>query len=112
MTERERLIELLMQGAFNCSRGKWRAVFIADFLLANGVRVPPVNENDTVYIILLNKVIPLNVIRINLYQKQFFYQGLHGLHLTYTFKTDDIGKTVFLTREEAENALKECDENA
>lgn len=40
MTERERLIELLMQGAFNCSRSKCRAVFIADYLLANGVRVP------------------------------------------------------------------------
>lgn len=44
MTERERLIELLMQGAFNCSRSKWRAVFIADYLLANGVRVPPVKD--------------------------------------------------------------------
>ena len=49
MTERERLIELLMQGAFNCSRSKWRAVFIADFLLENGVRVPPVAVGTTVY---------------------------------------------------------------
>ena len=48
MTERERLIELLMQGAFNCSRSKWRAVFIADYLLANGVRVPPVVVGTTV----------------------------------------------------------------
>ena len=46
MTERERLIELLMQGAFNCSRSKWRAVFIADYLLANGVRVPPVKAEE------------------------------------------------------------------
>lgn len=112
MTERERLIELLMQGAFNCSRSKWRAVFIADFLLENGVCVPPVNENDTVYIILLNKVIPLDVIYVNLYQKQFFYKGIHGTHLSYTFKTDDIGKNVFMTREEAEKALKEREENA
>ena len=48
MTERERLIELLMKGAFNCSRSKWRAVFIADYLLANGVRVPPVAVGTTV----------------------------------------------------------------
>ena len=57
MTERERLIELLMQGeieadkqgVFNCSRSEWKAEIIADFLLANGVRVPPVVVGATVY---------------------------------------------------------------
>lgn len=45
MTERERLIELLMQGeleadkqgVFNCSRSKWKAEILADHLLENGV---------------------------------------------------------------------------
>ena len=45
MTDRERLIELLMQGeleaekqgVFNCSRSEWKAEIIADFLLENGV---------------------------------------------------------------------------
>ena len=57
MTERERLIELLMQGeleadkqgVFNCSRSKWKAEIIADYLLASGVRVPPVVVGATVY---------------------------------------------------------------
>ena len=57
MTERERLIELLMQGeleadqqgVFNCSRSEWQAEITADFLLANGVRVPPVVVGATVY---------------------------------------------------------------
>ena len=57
MTERERLIELLMQGeleaekqgVFNCSRSEWKAEIIADFLLASGVRVPPVKIGTTVY---------------------------------------------------------------
>ena len=57
MTERERLIELLMQGeleadkqgVFNCSRSEWKAEIIADFLLASGVRVPPVVVGATVY---------------------------------------------------------------
>ncbi len=31
----------------------------------------------------------------------------HGLRSCYTFDQDDFGKTVFLTREEAESALKE-----
>ena len=57
MTERERLIELLMQGeleadkqgVFNCSRSEWKAEIIADFLLESGVRVPPVVVGATVY---------------------------------------------------------------
>ena len=57
MTERERLIELLMQGeleadkqgVFNCSRSKWKAEIMADYLLKNGVIVPPVKFGDTVY---------------------------------------------------------------
>ena len=57
MTERERLIKLLMQGeleadkqgVFNCSRSERKAEIIADFLLASGVRVPPVVVGATVY---------------------------------------------------------------
>ena len=103
MTERERLIELLKE-----ADKKWFYFEDkANYLLENGVCLPLVNENDTVYIILLNKVIPFDVIYVNLYQKQFFFKGQHGLCLSYTFRTNDIGKTVFLTREEAEEALKE-----
>lgn len=106
MTDREiliRFIEMSMYSAVPIAD----IMGVADYLLERGVIVPLVNENDTVYIILLNKVIPFDVIYVNLYQKQFFYKGQHGIHLSYTFKTDDIGKTVFLTREEAEKALKE-----
>ena len=58
MNERERLIELLMQGeleadkqgVFNCSRSEWKAEIMADFLLENGVIVPPVKVGGTAYI--------------------------------------------------------------
>ena len=58
MNERERLIELLMQGeleaskqgVFNCSWSKRKAEIIADFLLENGVIVLPVKVGGTVYI--------------------------------------------------------------
>lgn len=57
MTDRKRLIELLMQGeleaekqgVFNCSRSEWKAEIIADFLLENGVTVLPVKDGDTIY---------------------------------------------------------------
>lgn len=105
MTEREKLIELL-QNVPSDFAGNRGVGTIANYLLENGVCLPLVNENDTVYIILLNKVIPFDIIYVNLYQKQFFFKGQHGLSLSYTFKTDDIGKTVFLTREDAEKALE------
>lgn len=113
MTERERLIKLLLSSEPIHERDlddDWidgEIAAIADYLLKNGVCLPLVNENDTVYIILLNKVIPFDIIYVNLYQKQFFFKGQHGLCLSYTFKTDDIGKTVFLTPEDAEKALDE-----
>ena len=54
MTEREKLIELLMQGeleadkqgVFNCSRSERKAEIMADFLLSNGVIVPPVKLGE------------------------------------------------------------------
>lgn len=110
MNEKKRLIKLLDDGCYAASEevhGRRANEVIADYLLKHGVYLPLVNENDTVYIILLNKVIPFDIIYINLYQKQIFFRGQHGLCLSHTFKTNDIGKTVFLTREEAEKALKE-----
>ena len=110
MTEREKLMELVDGGlkAYGKSNECAKVIsFLADYLLKNGAYVPLVNENDTVYIVLLNKVIPFNIIQVNLYQDHFYYKGLHGLCLSYTFRTSDINKTVFLTREEAEKALEE-----
>ena len=124
MTERERLIKLLMQGeleadkqgVFNCSRSEWKAEIMADFLLSNGVIVPPVKVGDTVYEIRENGRSPISgrrfdrcittvqmldcaVIRKStLYAKEKRYAKNDSVRL---------GKTVFLTREEAEKALEE-----
>ena len=54
MTERDRLIELLMQGdiaaakqgVFNCCMCRREAETIADYLLENGVIVPPVKVGE------------------------------------------------------------------
>ena len=54
MNERERLIELLMQGdiaaakqgVFNCCMCRREAETIADYLLENGVIVPPVKMGE------------------------------------------------------------------
>ena len=56
MTERERLIELIKKGFFTesiyetlCTNKRKASEYLADYLLANGVRVPPVVVGTTVY---------------------------------------------------------------
>ena len=110
MTEREKLIDFLQNvpADYEGNRG---VETIANYLLENGVIVPLINEADTVYVVLLNKVFKFDIISVNLFQNRLIYKGQHGLNLSYTFRPRDIGKTVFLTREEAEKALKEREEN-
>jgi hypothetical protein len=89
---------------------------IADYLLANGVVVPPCKVGDRVYMVIhdkrTKKPIECNVIG-------FWYTNhedcctIHlsryidgKLHSTFSVRFTDIGKTVFLTREDAERALK------
>ena len=91
--------------------------YIADYLLENGVIVPPIQlgqrvwfENGT-----LNEVCEATVIRVEYnyftspqeWIEIEYYSSIIGEH-KYKSRIDlMIGKTVFLTREEAEQALKE-----
>lgn len=135
MNERERLIGLLMQGeleaskqgVFNCSWSKRKAEIIADFLLKNGVTVSTVKVGDIVYI--KGEAFKISFIHIEkeiyyciqfdceeccvcpFYEDEVSWEGEHDCRTNgyIEFTANDIGKTVFLTREEAEKALKECD---
>ena len=141
MTERERLIELIEEGTriaydksleevrrivkenhhFNSATDRTVSVseMVADFLLSNGVIVPPVKVGDTVYEIRENGRSPISGRRFDrcittvqmldcaairkstLYAKEKRYAKNDSVRL---------GKTVFLTREEAEKALEEREE--
>ena len=113
MTERERLIELLMQGAFNCSRSKWRAVFIADFLLENGVRVPPVKIGTTIYELRHKSIINGRRMDSRIDTQRLLKMAVSrgdDIYISgkpYT-KSDytRLGSTVFLTVEEAAEQLQ------
>lgn len=120
MTDRERLIELLMQGdiaaskqgVFNCCMCRREAETIADYLLENGVVVLPVKAGDTIYEIHERR-------KGNEWVKIISERFVHGVEIcmggfmiircgsTVSVFLSDIGKNVFLTREEAEKALKE-----
>jgi hypothetical protein len=107
---RDRLIELIKQGArghtFMPTEG------IADHLLANGVIVLPCKVGDTVYEIIAKCSAPWNYCAYNggygtsrcgknpceayIKESKFALSDL-----------ENVGKTVFLTREQAEKALAE-----
>lgn len=126
MTERERLIELLKSDSCqspmlcdpNCKYANLERCYEArttDYLLENGVIVPPVKVGDTVYTnysmqgwYLRSKDRPYKATVVYMginsekdYMNVVFEKGEYML----SFEFDKIGKTVFLTREEAEKAF-------
>lgn len=105
---RERLVELIKKGIDkhestieNYVHPEWE--FIADYLLDKGVVVPTIAIDDTVYRIGQDdKVYEWQIAYIHAYKDENVYIDDSD---NYIFESD-IGKTVFLTREEAERALK------
>lgn len=116
MTDRERLIELIKQSTqkcdtTDCNRCKyWNtndcgAARMADILIKNGVIVPPCKVGDTVYFVYGGIINPHKIKRFEMTE----YGNFAFSSLMFTF--EEFGKTVFLTREEAEKALAERSEN-
>lgn len=100
MTDREQLIALLMAGAGDCL-GKGISLNcskLADYLLEHGVIVLPCKVGDTLY---CESAIKGHV------------TYLKAPDIEWIFENREIfGKEIFLTREEAEKALKERGNNA
>ena len=119
MTDRERLIELITESGacFNCfpvgNFDECQKQTIADYLLENSVIVPPCKVGDTVWYIEGGyyrknnlKAKPITVTEIS--QKEVKGKLQWAIIANGTrYKFTSIGKTVFLTREEAEKALAE-----
>ncbi len=114
---RDRLIELI-SGIVSCAEDERTfSEIIADGLLANGVIVLPVKVGQKVWFLYVNldEVIEATVVEIayNHFTSPQewitieYASPVIGKH-TYTSRVDlMLGKTVFLTREEAEKALAE-----
>lgn len=106
MTVRERLIELLDECRGIEGIGMELVEKHADLLLANGVIVPPCKVGDTVYVcfsrtrVIECKVAQIIIEHIEEIGMSFICYG--GMR----FDMRHWGKTVFLTREEAEMALE------
>lgn len=121
---RDRLIELVRQAEFAyldfsklCPCEKSLTDFTADHLLENGVIVPPCKVGDEVFYvneicdengdeyldISVGKVVSFSLQAEGLWAYCRYEEGLTYWHVV----ADEFGKEVFLTREEAEQALKD-----
>ena len=80
---------------------------IADYLLKNGVIVPPCKVGSCIYLISKNSSVPA-VTRIDnvLFDGDEFQYNMDD-DMFFDFSEDDIGKTAFATYKAAEQALKE-----
>ena len=104
MTERERLIELLLKGH------KKHLYYdqIADYLLANGVIIPPCKVGDVVWLIGNMRLYTKEVIcSRKVISIQRLRTGETLMHIKDgCFNAEAIGEYVFFTKEKAEQALK------
>lgn len=68
--------------------------------------VLPCKVEDDVYINILGRTLPFTVISISQMSSTPTFKAQHGIRLVYIFKADNVGETVFMTRAEAEAALR------
>ena len=97
MTDRERLIDLMIEAKRTDPETGSFTDYLADYLLEHGVIVLPCKAGDTLY---CESAIKGHI------------TYLKAPDLEWIFENREIfGKSIFLTREEAERALKERKDN-
>lgn len=105
---RDRLIELSkkahtewLKKQYDYETDKDIGEYVADYLLANNVIAIACNVGDTVYQTDGIRIYELEILDVCLRKNKPYYETE-----SIDFDADAIGKTVFLTREEAERALE------
>lgn len=144
MTERERLVELLKTPhkaeqlrQMGVSIGNYEddciEAMVADFLIANGVIVPPCKVGDRVYVdgdtwgygaiyyenrfihskyFLVGEIVSIIKTKKQLLIKIRVSNSIHSRYRHKRYTVNAIGKTVFFTYKEAEKALAERSNDA
>ena len=105
---RDRLIELLKSGIKQLEHQVGARTFgdLTNFLLANGVIVPPCKVGDTVYYLDGAEVVKDKVIGV-VYSDDMDYLTKSVRTYDCLLAWENFGKTYFGTKEEAEKALAE-----
>lgn len=117
MSERERLVEILNRAPIGYETlgerlYKNAIITLADYLLKNGVIVLPVKVGDTVYTVSKRDGIVAKMVVEISWKRDWAGTDLgwglilSGKRSNNRYNVSNIGKTVFLTEEETEKALK------
>lgn len=109
---REKLIDMLVD--FFGENDDFNVDMLVNYLIDNGVVVLPCKAGDLVYKIIdmdnfARRILECQILEITIRETEicFFSKVTKKVRYRYdSFKIDDIGKTVFFTREEAEKALE------
>lgn len=105
---RERLIELLIEANDVVKRNgfDFNANVMADYLIENGVVLLPCKVGDKIYRCCDGTIYEWEIVCVAMYADETNYIDDSGNE----FMDYDIGKSVFLTRKDAKNALKGSEE--
>lgn len=112
---RDRLRKLILESEILChdcgeSTDSYCAEFLADYIIANGGIMPPCKVGDEVWFInCLDEIVYIGKIQDVRYNGcSCIYRIVRSVENggVFAFSDYEIGKTVFLTRKEAEQALK------
>lgn len=112
--QRKRLIELLNEATFGVNTQtladhlkKETIERVADYLIANNVVVLPLKVGSVIYRLDLinNKIIDWTIARIDIYEDEVVY--CDDCFNVFTDEEFGVSGGVYLSREDAENALKE-----
>lgn len=111
MTQKERLIKLMIEAKRTEPEIGSFTEYLADCLLENGAIVPPAKVGDAVYCIEFEEGIDEGrVYAVSQNEKTLWVSARYESGLRYDHPAHVIGETVFLSRKEAEKALEKRSE--
>jgi hypothetical protein len=106
MTERERLVEMLNEWG-NKENDGVRAESIADYLIANGVILPPCKVGNTIY-----QTDGVRIYASTIHEITYTASKVIFVTENTVFDEQAINNSIFFTPEEAEKALERSNNNA
>lgn len=102
MTDRERLIGLMIEAKRTDPETESFTDYLADYLIEHGVIVLPCKVGDTIY-----QIDGVRIYASTIYEITYTENKVIFVTGNVVFDVRAINNSIFLTREEAEKALKE-----
>lgn len=107
---RDRLVELLKEASYYLDEQDVVCNRVADHLIANGVIVPPCKMGDKIYMLVTRQTTRFDFTNGKMKKvisKHTFVKETRLTKLNLFSAIENFGKTIFLTKDQAEQKLKE-----